>query len=188
MDVLEQPSHSTSFKFPFTDNDEGDLNLSKSFRELQGEKTPLRAKGQKKIGKSRCIDSPSDLSVGLSPIARIRDSDASGISLGLSPIAKNRDSDASGTSLGLSPIARSRDSDESGISCMRSLGDEANIADTTTIDEENKQQKSSTLTSEALETNPLSPVSDRSSSPVTGDLKSAMKQVGEHSSNFIDKI
>mmetsp|Transcript_1147 Transcript_1147/g.2640 ORF Transcript_1147/g.2640 Transcript_1147/m.2640 type:complete len:530 (-) Transcript_1147:627-2216(-) len=165
MDTQEQPTQPTSFKFPFTDNEETVLNLSESLHEFGGAKTPLRTASQSEDGSANYIYSPSDLS------------------------------------LGLSPIAMSRDSDASMISCTRSLGEEADAdtVDRTNVGQKNKQQKSiagddvngargNNLDPASLETNQISPVSDHSSSSITGDLQSAMKQVGERSSNFIDKI
>ena len=163
MDTQERPTQSTSFKFSFTDNEEAVLNLSESFHEFGGANTPLRTASRIEGGSGNYIYSPSDMSVGLSP------------------------------------IAMSRDSDASVISCIRSLGEEADAdtVDRTNVSQKNEQQKSQkTITRDdangargnnldpaSLETNQISPVSDHS-----GDLQSAMKQVGERSSNFIDKI
>jgi hypothetical protein len=168
MNVVELSEDSSSFRFPFTDNEDTDLNLSKNFHKLRGSKTlPRRDCGDS-------VDSSSDLSLGLSPISRSRDSDTS--------IRSNVGS-IEGERLVLDYVDSTSNSMKSeGKTSSRLQSRNCMNVDGMSGREETEERKN-------VESSETSPSPNPSSSPSpTGSLQNAMKQVGEHSSNFIDKI
>jgi len=168
MNVLELSEDSSSFRFPFTDNEDTDLNLSKNFHKLGGSKTlPIRDCGDSS-------DSSLDLSLGLSPISRSRDSDTSIRSY-------------AGSIEGERLVLDSVDSTTNSMKDEGKASSQMQSENYTTFDGMSGREE--TEERENLESSETSPLSNPSQSPSpTGSLQSAMKQVGERSSNFIDKI
>jgi hypothetical protein len=187
MTELGQASTTSSFKFPFTDNEESELSLSESFREMQ----------EGKITKNNYYSSLA-YSIDDSKI------DEEGDGYGDTSTAPPSPSDFGGMGL-LSPISKSRDSDVGEIMQLDSVVDPIGTnssSETNNIiqnDDTTTEQREDNIIIEDSEAAPFSPSSsDNSSSsssppttppaPTEDDLQSAKKEVGERSSNFIDKI
>jgi hypothetical protein len=209
MNVLDISEDSPFFKFPFTDNENSDLKLSKNL---------YKSRGSESSGLS------SDLDFGLSPIARSRDSATSIDSYveyieGETLILDSDDRPRNSTEKGGKPVSPRQsgnyvdsetssskettkeqehmeyiegetlvpDSDDS---ARNSTGEEENPISPRKsenfVEVEMSSSEEATKGRENIELSEMSPKLNRSLSP--GSLQTAMKQVGEHSSKFIDKI
>lgn len=163
MSVLPKSENSTFFKFPFIDNEETDLSLSKNFHQLRGTKS-LPTRNRDGVGSS------SDLVMGLSPIARNRDSATSIISCTESIEGEMLVLDS------IYSISNSTENEETSQLYGKHTKEDGRSGAETTSEKKNIDQIDMSL------------LSYYSSSTTSCSLQSAMKHVGEHSSNFIDKI
>jgi len=163
MSAFESPENSNSFKFPFTDGDDAGLKLSDKIQGQQQPRTPPTR------GPDDAITS-SDFGMGLSPIARDRDSGASTISCSGS-ISGDIDS---------VDIINQRIENSKHVSPQSQSG---NITTNDGTSDENARSATKDTQSQKM------PQSlEYSHPPSAGSFESAIKQVGEHSINFIDKI
>ena len=189
--MTELGQSTSSFKFPFTDNEESELSLSESFREMQEEKRT--SSSLPVTNRQNNYYSALAFSIDDSKIDEEGDGDTSTVPP--SP------SDFGGMGL-LSPISKSRESDGGEIlqlDLVDPIGgtnsSESNNDSNTVRNDTTTEQREDNIIIEDPAT-PFSPSSsgNSSSSPPTtppateDDLQSAKKEVGERSSNFIDKI
>ena len=190
--MTELGQSTSSFKFPFTDNEESELSLSESFREMQEEKR-TSSSSLPVTNRQNNYYSALAFSIDDSKIDEEGDGDTSTVPP--SP------SDFGGMGL-LSPISKSRESDGGEIlqlDLVDPIGgtnsSESNNNSNTVRNDTTTEQREDNIIIEDPAT-PFSPSSsdNSSSSPPTtppateDDLQSAKKEVGERSSNFIDKI
>ena len=165
MSISTPSKDSGFFKFPFTDAGETDLNLSKNLQKLQVMKTPTRSQDD-------------------------RSESLSGLVMGLSPIARNRDSGTSITS-SLGSIDGQITNPDSVNSVGKIMEEEKAILSSPREKITNSAQGIDTgaeVEAKNVEQTTILATSNQSFSQTKGSSQSAMKEVGEHSSNFIDKI
>jgi hypothetical protein len=189
--MTELGQSTSSFKFPFTDNEESELSLSESFREMQEGKRTLSSLPVT----NRQNNNFSSLAYSIDDSKIDEEGDGDTSTVPPSP------SDFAGMGF-LSPISKCRESDGGEI-LQLDLVDPVGGTNSSESNNDNNIVRNDTTT-EQREDNiiiedpatPFSPSSsdNSSSSPPTAppatedDLQSAKKEVGERSSNFIDKI
>lgn len=147
MTSLEVSREDSTFKFPFTDNEDGDLNPSANYNKVR---RSLRLATR---NRSDNEGSSSELGLALSPIAKDRESSTSIMGY------------VEGDSLSLDSV----DSVEY-TKCLSQTPSGDYVEDNKSTEEQNAKELSEI------------PI------PPTDSLESAMKQVGERSSDFIDKM
>lgn len=198
----------TEFKFPFTDNRESELSFTESYHASYTKKThitPFKTNSQNDDYFSSPSDDGIDTNGGSGDNAKTVPSSPSNFGMEyLSPIAKSQESDTSNISCegdtSKGQTTKLHPEDPTPISLRSSLYEEPK-AQHQIIDGKNTnkdiivQKKVETMEQidhAIIAYESSSPVASSSvqdsAPPTTDDLKSAKKQVGERSSEFIDKI